>query len=76
MAGSLTDIQATIQQAVIAINRLAKQVSTTFPQASSASSAVRGSVGSVTFTSSQAIGFFPVTTSSGSVAYVALYPSS
>lgn len=76
MAGSLTDIQATLQTAVLAINRLTKQLSTTFPQAASVSTAVRGTVGSITFTSSQTVGFLSVTTSSGFVGWVALYPSS
>lgn len=76
MAGSLSDILAAIQNGVVAINRLSDQLADTFPQATSVSTLARGSVGAVTFTSSQAIGFLAVETSSGFTGYVALYPSS
>jgi hypothetical protein len=76
MAVSLSEILAALQNGVVAVNGLKNQLATTFPQATTVSTAVRGSVGAVTFTSSQATGFMAVTTSSGFVGYVALYPSS
>jgi hypothetical protein len=76
MAISLSDILASLQNGATAVNGLSKQVRATFPQISDFSAAARGSVGAVTFTSSQAIGFMPVTTSSGFTGYVALFPSS
>ncbi len=76
MAVSLADVLAALQNGVVAINNLAEQIGTTFPQATLVSTAARGSVGSVTFDSSQATGFLAVETSSGFTGYVALYPSS
>ncbi len=76
MAGSLSDILAALQNGVVAINQLSTQLSETFPQATTVSTAARGSVGTITYTSSQATGFLAVTTSSGFTGYVALYPSS
>ncbi len=76
MAVGIADILAGIQNAVVAIGHLRQQIASTFPQATLVSTAVRGSVGVVTFTSSQATGFLAVTTSSGFTGYVALYPSS
>lgn len=76
MAGPFGDIIATLQNGVVALNNVRKQLETTFPQAVAVSTAARGSVGTITFTSSQATGFLAVTTSSGFTGYVALYPSS
>lgn len=76
MAISLGDIHAAMLNGVDAINRLRSQIATTFPQATTVSTAARGSVGTITFTSSQAVGFMAVETSSGFTGYVALYPSS
>jgi hypothetical protein len=75
MAASLNSILATLQNGVSAINGLRTRIATTFPQVGTVSSAA-GSVGAISFTSSQATGFLAVTTSSGAVGYVALYPSS
>lgn len=72
----LSDILSALQNGVTALNGLSTQVNTTFPQISEFSTAARGSLGGVTLDASQAIGFMPVTTSSGYVGYVALYPSS
>ena len=76
MAISLSDILASLQNGVTAINGLRTQVRTTFPQRGEFSTAARGSLGAVTLDASQAIGFMPVTTSSGFIGYVAIYPSS
>lgn len=74
---SLSDILASLQNGVVAINNLRTQLSTTFPQASAVSTEARAAaVGPVNFSSSSALGFLAVTTSSGFVGYVALYPSS
>lgn len=76
MAGSISDLVATGQNMIQAINNLRVQLSNTFPQATAVSTMARGSVGTITFTSSQSTGFLAVTTSSGFTGYVALYPSS
>jgi hypothetical protein len=76
MVASLGSILATLQNGVTALNGLRTQVAATFPQIRTVSSASRGSNGAITFDSSAAVGFIAVTTSSGAVGYVALYPSS
>lgn len=76
MAGSISDLVATAQNAVVAINDLRLQLAATFPQAAAVSTAARGSVGAITYDSSLATAFLAVTTSSGFTGYVALYPSS
>ena len=59
MAISLSDILATIQNGVTALNGLSTQVKTTFPQRGEFSTAARGSLGGVTLNASQALGFMP-----------------
>jgi hypothetical protein len=76
MAVSLSDILSALQNGVTAINGLRTQVRATFPQISEFSAAARGSVGAITFASSQSTGFMAVTTSSGFTGYVPIYPSS
>jgi hypothetical protein len=76
MAISLGDVLASLQNGAVAVNGLTRQVRATFPQRGEFSTAARGSLGAVTLNASQATGFMPVTTSSGYVGYVALYPSS
>lgn len=76
MAGSLSDVVATLQGGVQAINRLRVQLESFFPQVTSVSTAARGSLGTITFTSSQATAFLAVETSSGFIGYVPIYPSS
>jgi len=76
MAGSISDLVATGQNMVQAVNNLRLQFASFFPQVTSTSTAARGSVGTITFTSSQAVSFLAVETSSGFIGYVALYPSS
>lgn len=73
---SLSDILVAIQDGVVAVGKLQQQIASAFPQSTSVSTASRGSVGTITFTSSQATGFLAVTTSSGFVGWVPLYPSS
>ena len=72
MAASLTDILATLQNGVTAINALPNRLATAFVTSVSTGAVV----GTVTFTSSQASAFGLVTTSSGGAYKVALYPSS
>jgi hypothetical protein len=76
MAASLSDIVAALQNGVSAVNRLARQIARTFPGAGATVTSSAPGVGDITFDSSLAVGFLAVTTSSGAVAYVALYPSS
>lgn len=76
MATGLSDILLTLTNGVNAINSLRSGLLAIFPQSTTVSTAARGTVGTVTFTSSQATGFLAVTTSSGFTGYVALYPSS
>ena len=73
--GTISALVATGQNIVTGINNLSRQLTTFFPQASAVSSAAP-SAGTITFGSSQASGFLAVTTSSGAVFRVALYPSS
>jgi hypothetical protein len=74
MAISLSDILASLQNGAVAVNNLSRQVKTTFPQRGEFSNTV--ATGAVSFDSSAAIGFIGVTTSSGYVGYVPIYPSS
>ena len=76
MAGSISDLVATGQNAVQAINNLAQTFASFFPQVTSTSTAVRGSDGTIVYNSSLATAFLAVTTSSGFVGYVPIYPSS
>ncbi len=73
MATGLSDILGSLQQAVQAINNLATQIKTTFPQASAVSTSA--TTGTATLTSSQPAGFLTVITSSGATFKVALYNS-
>ena len=75
MAISLSDILAALQHGVQAINGLRTQVRATFPHISEFS-ITPPSAGGVSFASSQATAFMPITTSSGFTGYVALFPSS
>jgi len=65
MAIGLDSIWNTLQNGVTAINNLASTVKNVFPQLSGNSTTVPSSVGGVTFTSSQPVGFSLVTLSSG-----------
>jgi len=74
MAFGLGDLLQTMQQGVQAINNLTIQIRTTFPQATTASTTAPSSVGSITFTSSQATGFLLVALSSGTTVKFPFYP--
>lgn len=74
MAFGLGDILQTLQQGVQAINNLRTTVSTVFPQITSTSTSAPATVGTVTFTSSEASFFMLVTTSSGFTGKVPIYP--
>lgn len=65
MAFGLGDVLQSLQQGVQAINNLTTQIRTTFPQATTSSSAAPSAVGAITYTSSQATGFLLVALSSG-----------
>ena len=69
---SLDDLLTAMQNGVEAVNNLATQIRTTFPQASAVSTAA-ATAGTITYTSSQAAGFLTVVTSSGATFKVALY---
>lgn len=68
------DILQTLQQGVQAINNLASQIRTTFPQATTSSTSAPATAGSITFTSSQATGFLLVALSSGVTVKMPYYP--
>lgn len=72
MPVSMSEIMATLQNGVSAINQLTRQIANTFPQAS-ALSTTAPSTGTITFISSQAQTFLTITTSSGASYKVALY---
>lgn len=61
---SISDILSAIQQGVTAVNNLAAAVGSVFPQAALLSTSIP-TAGTITYTSSQAVAFLSVTTSSG-----------
>lgn len=74
MGFGLGDILQTLQQGVQAMNNMTAQIRTTFPQATSSSTSAPATLGSITFTSSQASGFLLVTLSSGVTVKMPYYP--
>lgn len=72
MATSLGDILSALQNGVTAINRLGNIISVIFPEVT-ANSTVAATAGSITFTSSQALGFILVELSSGSTVKIPYY---
>lgn len=72
---SLSDIVATMQNGVTAINKLVTQLKTSFPPITTVSSAAP-TAGVVTYNSSQVSAFGLVQTSSGGTYRIALLPSS
>jgi hypothetical protein len=74
MAFGTGDILQSLQQGVQAINNLRTTISTIFPQITGTSTRAPSSAAAITFTSSEAAGFFLVTTSSGFTAKVPFYP--
>lgn len=73
MAG-MQDLLTSMQQGVTAINNLITQIKTTFPQATVSSTTAPATLGTVTFTSSQATGFLLVALSSGVTVKFPYYP--
>lgn len=71
MGTGINDILGTLQQAVQAINNLATQIKTTFPQVGALSTSA--TTGSITFSSSQPAAFLSVVTSSGATYKVPLF---
>lgn len=69
---SLADLLVAMQNGVTAINNLNDALQTVFPQAT-AFSTTAATAGTVTFTSSQAVGFISVVTSSGAIVKVPVY---
>ncbi len=74
MAFGIGDLLQTMQQGVQAINNLAVNIKTIFPQVTGSSTRAPSTTGSVTFTSSEASLFILVTTSSGFTGKVPIYP--
>jgi hypothetical protein len=70
---SLDDVLSAIKNGVIAVNNLNKTMGQVFPGATVVSTTAPSSVGAVTFNSSQAKGYFTVTSSSGASFKLALY---
>lgn len=73
MAIGLDSIWETLKNGVTAINNLSQTVSTIFPTISGNSTTVPSSVGAITFTSSQPVGFQLVKLSSGVTVKVPYY---
>lgn len=65
MAIGLDSLWSSLQNGVTAINNLATNIKTIFPQLVANSTSGPATVGTITFTSSQAAGFQLVTLSSG-----------
>ena len=74
MAIGLDSVWNTLQNGVTAINNLAINVKTIFPQLSGNSTSAPATLGTITFTSSEALGFQLVTLSSGVTVKVPYYP--
>ncbi len=73
MAFGLSDILQSLQQGVQAINNLRSTISTVFPQVTGSSTSAPASNGTVTFSSSLAVGFILATTSSGATVKIPYY---
>ena len=74
MGIGLSDILGTLQQGVQAIQTLNTTIKAVFPQATTVSTAAPATLGTVTFTSSEATGFLLVTLSSGPTVKMPFYP--
>lgn len=74
MGFGIGDLLQTMQQGVTAINNLTSQIKTTFPQASTSSTSAPATLGTITFTSSEATGFLLVALSSGTTVKIPFYP--
>lgn len=69
---SRQDMLTAMQNSVNAVNLVAKQLGNVFPQAT-ALSTIAGVAGTITFTSSEAVAFLLVHTSSGGIYKIPLY---
>jgi hypothetical protein len=76
MAAGLSNVAASLQNGVTAINNLRAQLTTFFPRLTGTSTAPPSAPGAITFDSSLAVGFISVTTSSGFTGWVPIYTSS
>jgi hypothetical protein len=72
MAGIL-DLLGAMQNGVVAIQTVAKNLASVFPNSTLSSTAAPATTGSITFTSSEAAGFMIVQTSSGGTVKVPFY---
>lgn len=71
MANSITDLLVTVQNGVTALGKIAKALTTAFPQVTGTSSTV--TVGAITFNSSQAVGFLTMLSTTGATIKVPYY---
>jgi hypothetical protein len=74
MAFGLGDLLQSLQQGVQAIQTLNATIKSVFPQLTGSSTSAPASPGNITFTSSEAVMFQLVTTSSGFTGKVPIYP--
>ena len=74
MGIGLDSIWNTLQNGVTAINNLSGTIKTIFPQISGNSTSAPATLGAITFTSSEALGFQLVTLSSGVTVKFPYYP--
>jgi hypothetical protein len=63
MPSSITDLFSALQNGVVALGKIAKSISTSFPQVTGTSTSA--TTGSVTFNSSQPVGFITIVSTSG-----------
>ena len=70
---SITDVFTALQNGVTGINNLAQIISKIFPQTTASSTSAPATVGTITFTSSEAALFMLVQSSSGATYKIALY---
>ena len=71
---SLSDLLSALQNGVVAINGVNKTLGEIFPGATAISTVALSSAGGLTFSSSQAVGFISITTSSGYQGQIPVYP--
>lgn len=72
MATSLTELLTAMQNGVVALNAMNTTLQSIFPQAT-AYSTTAATAGTITFTSSQALAFISVVTSSGATVKIPVY---
>ena len=74
MGYGIGDLLQTLQQGVQGINNLTAAIATRFPAVTSASTSAPSTTGTITYTSSEALGFALVTLSSGVTVKFPFYP--